>query len=1244
MTVPVKIATEKLADRVALPVSQAEAVLSLLEAGHSTSFIARYRRVATGGLDQQQVEQIDREATRLKTLEERRETIAKSIESHGKLTPELAAEIQQAESLARLEDLYLPYKPRKQNLADVARDRGLTPLAEEILADAPAVADLDARLPDFVSSDKELHSVADVLLGVGHLLAEWYSQRADIRDLVRQRLYERGRLVSRRVKPPTETDKSATAKPRKAKGKKQSAKPKAEGVPAEAASGEAASGEGVSSEAASAASVATDAVSPEAAANCGAATPDKTNETNEAVMPQSETAAAPLAEAAPPDDASVVDAPPEAASAESASAASGVVPTEPVADESESADTEADVAADAPSPASGNSEHDPQDEPQQGEPQDEPPSAEASSAPSPSDEGSTGTTQKRALSAQLPDPPDPPPLRRLPNDDDESGVVRAKEVAPPPDPAQVEAEQAEPTDAAPSDAVQPDSEPSEATRQEAPAPADSAADSVAPESAVDDPSATAETGSRPTGFEPSASEPAASEPAASEPGASEPGASVPPADASPADVAPVESEPVPGEPTPGEPAAAAGDVTAGETASGTSNEEPGASASSSKAPPAAGNVLALTPRTKATARKAVAKVAKQRRRERLERVFQEFFKHDEPIAGAAMHRVLGLLRGERVRVLRVTLEADTDALCDEASRLAVPEGHGHADFLRECLRDAVQRLILPSIEREIRRELNDRSEQYMLDVFARNARPLLLQQPLHRRIAAVTCDVRGAGRVAALDEAGQVLQHEMVRLLGPEGEVATGRARLAEVVQQHAIQVIAIGNGATCHRIEQLVADMLANELQGQGIEYSIVNEAGIGVYAASALGREELPELDGESRGAVSLGRRLLDPLMEFTKVPPTNLNAGRYQHEIKAKHLREALDAIVASCVNAVGVDLNRTSPATLRFVSGVNQLTARRIFERRLEKGPFRSREQLKETQGLTEAAFVEAAGFVRILDGENPLDATWIHPASYPLAGRVLEKMQITTEQLGTLLAGGDGAPQIRQQVLGRCAELDIADTAAELETTAREVRDLLDALRGIGHDPREQHLAPLLHERLLRFEDLQPDLELQGTVLNVVPFGAFVDIGLSDSALLHISRLSDQYVQDPHDVVATGDVLRVWVHSVDGNKRRVSLTAIDPRSRRRESGRPPRLNSGSPRPDSGPGGQGQTRRERPPRKQARSGRPGRGSHEQKPKPKPVKPITKAMADGKEPMRSFSDLLQFFDKKPDSPPDSGDAKHD
>jgi uncharacterized protein len=417
-------------------------------------------------------------------------------------------------------------------------------------------------------------------------------------------------------------------------------------------------------------------------------------------------------------------------------------------------------------------------------------------------------------------------------------------------------------------------------------------------------------------------------------------------------------------------------------------------------------------------------------------------------------------------------------------------------------------------------------------------------------------------------------------------------------------------------------------------------------VYSTSEVGREEFPECDAIQRSAISIGRRLQDPLSELVKIDPASIGVGLYQHDARAKHLRDSLDDVVQSCVSFVGVELNSASTPLLRYVSGMNQLTARRVYEHRQQNGPFKNRQQLLEVSGLGNATFVQSAGFLKIVGGDQPLDATWIHPENYEAAKKLLDKLGIDP----ATVAGGTTAPQIRELV----APLDRQALAAELGIGQLALDDMIEALCRPGRDPREDLPPPIFRKDVVKFEDLQAGMELRGTVLNVVDFGAFVDVGLSDSGLIHISQLSAGYVRDPHQVVAVGDQVRVWVSSIDQQRRRVALTMIAPGTERpkptKSRGRGRRQDAPQqqqPRPQGPPAegarqpedkstvaprrGGGKPRRDRrgPPQRQPRT-----GSYEKR-APKQLIPITKEMEEGKAYLRSFGDLLQFTKKKQEPP---------
>lgn len=1126
----------RVANELGLPVDRVERTVELLDAGNTVPFITRYRKEQTGSLDEEQIRHIHDRVTRLRLLVERKQTILKSIESQGKLTPELTELINKAESSKQLEDLYLPFRPKKQTLATIARQRGLEPLAKEIFEADPMAADLDTRIKDFISEDRDLKSPADVLLGVGHLLAERFSERADVRGVLRRIFYRSGKIVCGRIENAAEG---------------------ASPAPSDAEEG--ASAEGILTE--------------------GAA--------------------------------------PEGDYGSEVEIAISTLTSE------EGLESSADL-----------------------------------------DLGSGGAVAIDA-SVSLPDVPELE-SPETENDGEDFSPVTIEQGS--------EFSFSVGTDSLELAAAMESTELS----------------TILPNSEIDLGSTTSDTLTAPTAPAPRAARKEGKK------------------------------------------------------------EDAGAARRTAKAQ-----------------QKAALKELKRKKRERLEASFKDYFNHSEPLINCPPHRVLAINRGERAKILRVKIDADVEAMGREAEQMLVRPDHPHGELLRNCVRDSLTRLILPSLEREVRREMAEDAEEHAVRVFVSNLRKLLLQPAVRgKAVLAIDPGFRSGCKMAALDQFGNVLGHGVFHIIGKDDFRKKGRERLVELVTKNDIHVIAIGNGAGCREAEQLAADVIANELSGNDVAYVIVNEAGASVYSTSPTGREELPTLDPILRSAVSLGRRLIDPLSELVKIHPANLGVGLYQHDIKTKHLRDSLDAVVESCVNYVGVDANSASPSLLGYVSGLNQLIARRLYEYRRDHGPFRSREEFRKVPGLGEATYVQAAGFLKVFSGDNPLDATWIHPESYELTQRLLEKLGGSPNDLvdglpkstmpakalakepakDWVLPAANEAPtptesapsetspdaspnataevsneaqevatessaestepeaslpppeaesapeaspavseedQARQQeakerfnrITKLLAGVDVPAMAKDLGVSEILLRDLVSALLRPGRDPREDLPPPIFRKGIVRLEDLSPGMELQGTVLNVVDFGAFVDIGLSDSGLVHISRLADRYIRNPHEVVSIGDVLRVWVVEVDGKRRRVSLTAIPPGSPRpqnqrpqnqrppreprpQQEQRPPRQRQDGPRQE---GQRPQGDRGHDNRGRQGGGRPPRGGDRRPPRPrqdqpeskefksklsgtagptytvkevkqqKEVKPLTKAMEEGRKPMRSFSDLKQLFEKK-------------
>ncbi len=517
--------------------------------------------------------------------------------------------------------------------------------------------------------------------------------------------------------------------------------------------------------------------------------------------------------------------------------------------------------------------------------------------------------------------------------------------------------------------------------------------------------------------------------------------------------------------------------------------------------------------------------------------FQDYFDHEEPIAKIPPHRVLAINRGESEKALRVKFLCDTQRAQQNLDNYYRLSEHRHREFLTTCVADALSRLILPSLEREIRKELTDKAETHAIAVFAENLKNLLLQPPLRkRRVLAIDPGFRTGCKLAALDEFGHLIAHDVIHIQGSDEKKAAEKQKLAGFLTEHNANLIAIGNGTACRETEEFVAELIAESCPD--LEYIIVNEAGASVYSASTIAREEFPNLDATVRGTVSIGRRLQDPLSELVKIDPQHIGVGMYQHDIAEKKLQESLSHVIESCVNYVGVDLNVASPSLLEHVSGMNQLMARRVVEHRETNGPFKNRQDLLKVSGIGPATFTQAAGFLKIQAGEDPLDATWIHPESYEPARKILTRLSLEPSDLAT-------ANQAGVNLQEKFRELNLEPLAEELKIGPLTCRDILDSLARPGLDPRSELPGVIFRQGILKLEDLEPGIELKGTVLNVVDFGAFVDVGLKDSGLVHISQLANRYVKSPHEIVSVGDVVTVWVLTVDLNRRRVSLTMLPP---------------------------------------------------------------------------------------------------
>lgn len=504
----------------------------------------------------------------------------------------------------------------------------------------------------------------------------------------------------------------------------------------------------------------------------------------------------------------------------------------------------------------------------------------------------------------------------------------------------------------------------------------------------------------------------------------------------------------------------------------------------------------------------------------------------EPARSMPNHRILAMNRAEKEGKARVYVRTDADeALCLLEKTLPHPHGP-FASSLHDAVEDSYKRLMAPSLEREIRSELTERAQNDAIKVFAKNTKSLLLQRPVRgARIIALDPGYRTGCKVAVLDETGKLLDSTTVYPTPPKRDVEGAERTLARLIDKHRVNTIVIGNGTASRETEEVVSDFIARK--GLPIRYTIVNEAGASVYSASKLASEEHPDLDVTTRGAMSLGRRLQDPLSELVKIPPASIGVGQYQHDMDKGKLESALAKVVEDAVNSVGVDLNTASASLLNYVSGITTAVAKNIVAYREENGPFQSRAQLKKVPKLGPKAYLNSAGFLRIPDAKNPLDATGVHPESYAIAKSVME------------MAGID-AKQISSSESGRLHKLeqDASRIANELECGVPTLLDIIKELEKPGRDPRDDAPEVVFSKSAKSLEDLYEGMELNGTVRNVVDFGAFVDIGVKQDGLVHISKMADRFISHPSDVVSVGDTVKVWVRGVDTQKGKISLSMVE----------------------------------------------------------------------------------------------------
>ncbi len=520
-------------------------------------------------------------------------------------------------------------------------------------------------------------------------------------------------------------------------------------------------------------------------------------------------------------------------------------------------------------------------------------------------------------------------------------------------------------------------------------------------------------------------------------------------------------------------------------------------------------------------------------------VYEMYYDYSEAIVKVAGHQVLALNRGEAEKMLAVTMEAPVDEILKYLENKIVLSDL-RREFLQATIQDAYKRLIASSIENEIRAEMTEKAEDGAIHVFGKNLSQLLMQPPIiGKRVLGFDPAFRTGCKLAALDETGKVLETGVIYPTSGPGRIPEARMKLMALLKNHRIDIIAIGNGTASRESEQFVAEVLAsyNPTAPVKASYVIVNEAGASVYSASKLGTEEFPDFDVALRSAASIGRRLQDPLAELVKIDPKSIGVGQYQHDMDQKKLSASLTGVVEDCVNKVGVDVNTASPSLLSYISGISKVIAKNIVAYREENGSFKSRRELLKVAKLGPKAFEQCAGFLRIRDGKEPLDNTAVHPESYEAAKALLTLMGYDLEELSASGALRAGMPRLLVQIKG----MDQQKLADELGIGVPTLLDIAAELAKPGRDPRSEMPAPILRTDVMSMEDLKVGMILKGTVRNVIDFGAFVDIGVHQDGLVHISQLSHKFIKHPLDAVKVGDIVEVKVISLDIAKKRIGLT-------------------------------------------------------------------------------------------------------
>jgi uncharacterized protein len=512
--------------------------------------------------------------------------------------------------------------------------------------------------------------------------------------------------------------------------------------------------------------------------------------------------------------------------------------------------------------------------------------------------------------------------------------------------------------------------------------------------------------------------------------------------------------------------------------------------------------------------------------------YEMYYDYQEALKFIPSHRILAINRGEKEEFLKVKIEKPEDKILLYMEKDIIKGETQFTQMLKDTILDAFKRLIEPSIDREIRSDLTEKAEEKAIKVFGKNAKQLLLGAPIKgKTVMGFDPAYRTGCKIAVIDETGKVLDYTTVYPTEPQNDVVGAKKELLKLIEKDKVDMIAIGNGTASRESEMFVADMIKDT--ARPVHYVIVSEAGASVYSASKLATEEYPDINVSIRGAISIARRLQDPLAELVKIDPKAIGVGQYQHDVNQKNLAESLTGVVEDSVNKVGVDVNTATPSLLAYVSGINNTIAKNIVKYRDENGKLKERKELLKVPKLGKVAFEQCAGFLRIIDGKNPLEITAVHPESYEATEKLLKNLGFDKEDLRDRIKTDD----LRQKL----KTVDVTKMAKELEIGEMTLKDIIEELSKPGRDPREDMPKPILRQDVLKLEDLQEGMILTGTVRNVIDFGAFVDIGVKYDGLVHISEMSDKFIKNPSDLVSVGDIVKVKVIKIDRERKKVGLS-------------------------------------------------------------------------------------------------------